>query len=183
MRPRKIVAVIIIVLFTIIWILSIASCAVVDWTSVTTTALYPYTSLTVKIGLWSVCNSGSCVSNSQLNFRNNCGSLLSATGAFSIITIVFAFITSLAYMFTLCNTALSRCWEVTGLVLALLTLLFSILPWTIFLGFSSGNNCASNGTLGSGWVLALVSFLLAIIGAILAIGHCCCCRRSRQGEC
>lgn len=145
-------------LFLVTWVLSIASTSLSDWIWLWTTTLGPHE------GLWSTCWSDLCVPANQ--YSRGCWALLNTVRAFSILTIIFGFLT-MALVLAMVSRDSAGLWA-SALISAILTVIFSVLPWSIYLGFT--DQCVISGvTKGAGWCLAVAAFPVACVGLFLLL--------------
>lgn len=98
-------------LFLATWVISIASTSLSDWVWLWTTTIGPHE------GLWSTCWSDLCVPANQ--YSGGCWALLNTVRAFSILTIIFGFVT-MALVLALMRRDSPGLWA-SALVCAILT--------------------------------------------------------------
>lgn len=138
--------------------------AVIDWSK---SSLRDY-------GIWQVC--GTPCSSWQLTEASalkDCEGALTATRAFSVLSIIFvAFCMCLSIALLAKPTLISKTTVLVNVCLVLITNLWLFLGWIMFLGVQARGQCAFKDYtthLGSSWFLQLFAWIFELVAILVAI--------------
>lgn len=150
------------------WIFVIIATAVTDWSK----------SSTAEYGIWRACSLVTTTKTcgnwdlTELPQYKDCEGALTATRAFSVLSIIFTTFCLCLSLALLAKTTLIK--KTTVLILLCMTLvtnLWLFLGWIMYLGVNARGHCAAkdyDGHLGSSWFLQLFAWIFGLISIGLA---------------
>eukprot|EP00906_Rhabdomonas_costata_P025557 RCo036529 len=139
---------------------SIAACVLNNWLRMTVSS---FLNINAVQGLWQACittsNNNYCTSINNLQ-SGSCLSMVQAVQAFTIITIVGCFVTMVILIASMMTKSVGAAAWALGW--SVFTMLMSVIPWPIYMGYRGNTSCsvAPGMTYGAGWCLSVSSFPL-----------------------